>query len=65
MYSQLGGAKQDEADKRLFNIGSDLKLSGTNLLARQPQLQAGIQKFLEDHVMGHVDPWRDRESRLK
>jgi pimeloyl-ACP methyl ester carboxylesterase len=65
MYSQLGGAQQDEADKRLFNIGSDLKLSGTNLLARQPQLQAGIQKFLEDHVMGHVDPWRDRESRLK
>tara|TARA_R110002072_G_scaffold295170_1_gene465909 strand:+ start:22414 stop:23379 length:966 start_codon:yes stop_codon:yes gene_type:complete len=65
MYSQLGGTQQDEADKRLFNIGSDLKLSGTNLLARQPQLQAGIQKFLEDHVMGHTDPWRDRESRLK
>lgn len=65
MYSQLGGAQQDEADKRLFDIGSDLKLSGTNLLARQPQLQAGAQKFLEDHVMGHVDPWKDRESRLK
>jgi pimeloyl-ACP methyl ester carboxylesterase len=65
MYSQLGGAQQDEEEKRIFNIGSDFKLSGTNLLARQPQLQAGAQKFLEDHVMKHVAPWKDRQSRLQ
>ncbi len=65
MYSQLGGSQQDEQDKRIYNIGSDLKLSGSNLLARQPALQAGIQKFLEDHVMKQVAPWKDRESRLK
>ncbi|NQV27346.1 MAG: alpha/beta fold hydrolase [Rhodopirellula sp.] len=65
MYTQLGGTQQDEENKRIYNIGSDIKLSGTNLLAAQPQLQAGIQKFLEDHVMKHVAPWQDRESRLK
>jgi len=65
MNSQLGGKQQDQKDKRIFNFGYDLKLSGTNLLARQPQTQAGAQKFLEDHVMKHVAPWKDRESRLK
>ena len=65
MYSQLGGTQQDPKDKRIFNIGSDIKLSGSNLLARQPQLQAGAQKFLEDHVMKHVAPWKDRKSRLQ
>lgn len=65
MYSQLGGSQQDQEEKRIFNIGSDLKLSGSNLLARQPQLQAGAQKFLEDHVMKHVAPWKDRQSRLQ
>jgi pimeloyl-ACP methyl ester carboxylesterase len=65
MFSQLGGKQQNQDEKRIFNIGSDIKLSGTNLLARQPQLQAGAQKFLEDHVMKHVAPWKDRESRLK
>lgn len=65
MFAQLGGAQQDEEAKRIYDVGSELKLSGTNLLARQPQLQAGAQKFLEDHVMGHVAPWQDRESRLK
>lgn len=65
MYSQLGGTQQDAKDKRIFNIGSDIKLSGSNLLARQPQLQAGAQKFLEDHVMKHVAPWKDRQSRLQ
>ncbi len=64
MYSQLGGSQQDQKNKRIYNIGSDIKLTGSNLLARQPQLQAGIQKFLEDHVMKHVAPWKDRESRL-
>ena len=65
MYTQLGGAQQNEKEKRIYNIGADIKLSGTNLLARQPQLQLGAQKFLEDHVMKHVAPWKDRESRLK
>jgi hypothetical protein len=65
MYSQLGGSLQDQQDKRIFNIGSDIKLSGSNLLARQPSLQAGIQKFLEDHVMKHVAPWKNRQSRLQ
>lgn len=65
MYSQLGGSQQDPKAKRIFNVGSDIKLSGTNLLARQPQLQAGAQKFLEDHVMKHAAPWKDRKSRLE
>lgn len=65
MYAQLGGAQQNEKEKRIYNISADIKLSGTNLLARQPQLQAGAQKFLEDHVMKHVAPWKDRKSRLE
>jgi len=65
MYSQLGGSQQDQKNKRIYNIGSDIKLTGSNLLARQPQLQAGIQKFLEDHVMKHKAPWRTRKPRTE
>ncbi|MDA0282624.1 MAG: alpha/beta fold hydrolase [Planctomycetota bacterium] len=65
MYSQLGGEQQDEENKRIHSYGFDLKLSGTDLIARQPQLQPAIKKFLSDHVKMHVAPWKDRESRLK
>jgi pimeloyl-ACP methyl ester carboxylesterase len=65
IYGQLGGEQQDEENKRIYSYGFDLKLSGTNLIFGQPQLQPAIQKFLDDHVMSHVVPWQDRESRLK
>ena len=65
MYSQLGGDQQDEENKRIHSYGFDLKLSGTDLIFRQPQVQPAILKFLGDHVMSHAAPWQDRESRLK
>lgn len=65
MYAQLGGEQQDEENKRIYSYGFDLKLSGTNLIFRQPQVPLAIKKFLDDHVMAHDDPWKDRESRLK
>lgn len=67
MFSQLGGSQQDLKDKRIFSVGSEFKLSGTNLLAREgKRLQEfAIPKFLNDHVMKHVAPWKDRKSRLE
>lgn len=65
MYAQLGGEQQDEENKRIYSYGFDLKLSGTNLIFRQPQVPLAIKKFLDDHVMAHDDPWKDRESRLR
>lgn len=65
MYSQLGGEQQDPENKRIYSYGFDLKLSGTNLIARQPQLQPAIKKFLADHVRAHKAPWEDRQSRLQ
>lgn len=64
MYTQLGGDQQDAENKRIYSYGFDLKLSGTNLIARQPQLQPAIQKFLGDHVRSHDETWKDRKSRL-
>ena len=65
MYAQLGGQQQNKVDKRIHSYGFDLKLSGTNLIGRHPQLQPAIKKFLDDHVKSHVAPWKDRQSRLK
>ncbi|MGZ0164753.1 MAG: alpha/beta hydrolase [Planctomycetales bacterium] len=67
MFSQLGGTQQDPDEKRIFNVGSDFKLSGTNLLAREGRrfMEFAVPSFLTDHVMKHVAPWKDRESRLK
>lgn len=67
IYSQLGGTQQDPKDKRIFVTGSDFKLSGTNLLAREGRrfMEFAIPSFLNDHVMKHVAPWKDRQSRLQ
>jgi len=65
LYKALGGDQQDLENKRIFEYGFDLKLSGTDLLARQPQLKPAIQKFLEDHVRSHDAPWKNRKSRIE
>jgi pimeloyl-ACP methyl ester carboxylesterase len=65
MYTQLGGEQQDKDEKRISKAGFDLKLSGTNLIARDPRIPRGIIKYLNDHVKLHDAKWMNRESRLK
>lgn len=65
LFKALGGDLQDAENKRIFEYGFDLKLSGTDLLYRHPQLQPAIQRFLKDHVRSHEAPWKDRRSRLE
>lgn len=65
MYAQLGGEQQDKDAKRIHSYGFDLKLSGTNLIGRHPQIQPAIRKFLADHVRLHDAKWQNRQSRLK
>ena len=65
LFTQLGGEQQDKENIRLRQYGFDMKLSGTDLIARHPQIAPAIKVFLKEHVRSHDAPWKNRESRLK
>lgn len=68
MHEQLD-PKKDEKDRKdepiIFLEKYDVKLSGTDMLGKTPQLklEQHIGTFLTNHLKNYKSEWRDRESK--